>query len=72
MGFLAMAREGERNTRLNRVGFRIGQLVAGGELKEDALFQVARVAEWIGLERDEVGVTLRSAYDAGSRKPWVR
>lgn len=72
MGFLAMAREGERNNRLNRVGFRIGQLVAGGELKEDALYQVARVAEWIGLERDEVAVTLRSAYDAGSRKPWRR
>lgn len=72
LGFLAMAQNGERNSRLNRVGFRIGQLVAGGELKEAALYEVAKVAEWIGLEREEVGQTLRSSYEAGMQKPWKR
>lgn len=72
LGFLAMAQNGERNSRLNRVGFRIGQLVAGGELKEAALYEVAKVAEWLGLEREEVGQTLRSSYDAGAQKPWKR
>jgi hypothetical protein len=72
LGFLTMAQNGERNVRLNRVGFRVGQLVAGGELKENALFQVARVAEWLGLEREEVGQTLRSSYEAGLQKPWKR
>jgi len=72
IGFLSMAQNGERNQRLNRVGFRIGQLVAGGELKEEALFHVARVAEWLGLEKEEVGQTLRSSYDAGTAKPWKR
>jgi hypothetical protein len=72
MGFLAMAQNGERNNRLNRVGFRVGQLVAGGELKEDALFEVAKVAEWIGLSRFEIGQTLRSSYEAGLAKPWKR
>ncbi|RPH75768.1 hypothetical protein EHM76_00925 [bacterium] len=72
IGFLSMAQNGERNQRLNSVGFRVGQLVAGGELKEEALFHVARVAEWLGLEREEIGQTLRSSYDAGTRKPWKR
>lgn len=72
LGFLGMAQNGERNVRLNRVGYRVGQLVAGGELKEAALHEVARVAEWIGLDKDEIVVTLRSAYEAGLRKPWVR
>ena len=72
LGFLAMAQEGERNNRLNRVGFRIGQFVAGGELKEEALYEVAKVAEWLGLEREEVKQTLRSSFDAGTAKPWRR
>lgn len=72
LGFLSMAQNGERNNRLNRVGYRVGQLVAGGELKEAALHEVARVAEWVGLDKDEIVITLRSAYEAGLRKPWVR
>jgi hypothetical protein len=72
LGFLGMAQNGERNNRLNRVGYRVGQLVAGGELKEAALHEVARVAEWIGLDKDEIVITLRSSYEAGLRKPWVR
>lgn len=70
LGLLSMTGEGERNRTLNRVGFRVGQLVAGGELKEDALHHVARVAEWIGLEKREVYQTLHSSYEAGLQKPW--
>jgi len=72
IGFLSMAQDGERNSRLNSAGFRVGQLAAAGELKEEALFHVARVAEWLGLEREEVGQTLKSAYAAGTEKPWKR
>ncbi len=74
LGNLAMAQEGERNQRLNRVGYRVGQLVAGGELSnpDAALAAVAGIAEYIGLERWEVGPTLRSAYEAGLENPWRR
>jgi hypothetical protein len=72
LGHLAMAREGDRNNRLNKVGYRVGQLAAAGELKEAALYEVAHVAEMLGLEKDEVYLTLKSSYEAGTRRPWQR
>lgn len=72
LGHLAMATEGDRNNRLNKVGYRVGQLAAAGELKEAALYEVARVAEYIGLDKEEVFLTLKSAYEAGLRKPWSK
>jgi hypothetical protein len=72
LGMLGMAKNGERNMTLNRVGHRVGRYVAGGELKEAALFEVARVAEWLGLGRDEISITLQSAYESGLEKPWSR
>lgn len=72
LGLMAMARNGERNNALNRAAYRIGQYVAAGEVKEEALYELARIAEWTGLERDEIAETIRSAYEAGTRKPWTR
>lgn len=72
LGLMAMARNGERNNALNRAAYRIGQYVAAGEVKEDALYELAKVAEWTGLERDEIAITIKSAYEAGTRKPWSR
>jgi hypothetical protein len=73
VGHIFTAPEGERNVRLNRVGFRIGQLVAAGELKGDeSLRVIAAAAEYIGLERHEVYQTLKSAFEAGLAKPWEK
>ncbi len=72
VGLVFLARNGERNNALNRAGYRIGQYVAAGEVKEAALYEVARAAEATGLDRDEIAETLRSAYEAGLRKPWTR
>jgi len=72
-GHLFTAPEGERNVRLNRTGFRIGQLVAAGELKADeALRVIAAAAEYAGLDRTEVYQTLKSAFEAGLEKPWEK
>ena len=61
---------GERNDRLNRAAFALGQLVAGGLLAEsevvDALTGAARRA---GLGRAEIGRTIRSGLRAGRRHP---
>ena len=73
VGHIFTAPEGERNVRLNRVGFRTGQLVAAGELKGDeSLRVIAAAAEYIGLERHEVYQTLKSAFEAGLAEPWEK
>jgi len=73
VGHVFTAPEGERNVRLNRTGFRIGQLVAAGELKGDeALRAVAAAAEYAGLEKHEVYQTLKSSFEAGLEKPWEK
>jgi hypothetical protein len=73
VGHVFTAPEGERNDRLNRTGFRVGQLVAAGELKSDeALRSIAAAAEYTGLDRHEVYQTLKSAFEAGLEKPWEK
>lgn len=70
VGRVVTAREGERNETLNSAAFSIGQLVAGGELKEQpAVEQLAVAAERSGLEPDEIEGTLRSGFDAGFSEP---
>lgn len=67
---LAVAPEGSRNHALNKAAFVLGQLVAGGQLREDeTLHQVMVVAERIGLDPHEAIVTIRSGFEAGARKP---
>jgi hypothetical protein len=66
---MSYAKEGERNNTLTAVGFVIGQLVGGGELKESVLHDLLKAAENTGLEREEIMHTLRGAYARGLDDP---
>jgi predicted transcriptional regulator len=67
---LIEAQEGSRNQTLNLVAFRLGMLVAGGELDQAFVEEEAAViALSRGLPEREVQVTLRSAIEAGMRHP---
>jgi len=65
LGDLVLALAGSRNDTLNKAGFKVGKLVTQGQLTEDALDHVLRVALFIGLEKDEVLATLKGAYERG-------
>ena len=66
------AQVGTRNHQLNRSGFAIARLVAGGELLEAAARSaLLGVALAIGLDEPESRQTLDSAFDAGLRQPRV-
>jgi hypothetical protein len=64
------AREGQRNTVLNRRAYSVARMVGANLLDEhtavDALYRVGRD---IGLDHDEVRGTIHSALVAGRRKP---
>jgi len=66
---MSYAKEGERNNTLTSVGFVLGQLVAGGELREGVLYELLRAAENTGLEKDEIMATLRGCYSRGLQQP---
>lgn len=62
--------EGRRNQELNRAAFRIGRLVAGGEL--DRMFAARRLVEAglaAGLSKDEAMRTTKSGLVHGLRRP---
>src|SRR6185312_7363866 len=67
---VAAARPGTRNVTLNRAAFSLGQLVAAGLIPPlpviTALIDAARYA---GLPEEEAVRTVRSAMEAGARKP---
>ncbi|MBC7679987.1 MAG: AAA family ATPase, partial [Pseudorhodobacter sp.] len=64
------APEGTRNHALNRAGFSLGQLVAGGALAEgDALDALSSAAAAAGLDDDEITATLRSGLAGGAATP---
>ena len=66
------AQVGTRNHQLNRSGFAIARLVAGGELLEGpARSALLGVALAIGLDEPESRQTIDSAFDAGLRQPRV-
>ena len=67
---LGTAKEGTRNDTLNRVAFRLGQLVGGGSLSEAEIERLlVDQALSIGLgEREAVG-TVRSGLRAGEEVP---
>ena len=66
------AQVGTRNHQLNRSGFAIARLVAGGELLEAAARSaLLGVALAIGLDEPESRQTIDSAFDAGLRQPRV-
>jgi len=67
---LAQSVEGERNQRLNRAAFNLGQLVAAGALQRDVVESaLEEVALQTGLERPETQRTIRSGLEAGFRRP---
>ena len=69
---LRAAQVGTRNHELNRAAFVLAQLVAGGELLENAArSSLLGVALSIGLDEPESRQTIDSAFAAGLQKPRV-
>jgi hypothetical protein len=67
---LRTAREGTRNHTLNRVAYRLGQLVGAGQLDEpDVAHRLIDAAVAIGLGEREAAATTRSGLDAGRQHP---
>lgn len=62
--------EGTRNDTLNREAFGLAQLVARGDLPENLVrTSLKSAANHAGLSRSETDRTLRSAFDAGLKRP---
>lgn len=62
--------EGNRNDQLNRSGFALGQLVAGGVLSESrALDVLEQAADDAGMDGHEVRSTIRSGIESGKMNP---
>jgi hypothetical protein len=67
---VANAREGTRNTTLNRAAFCLGQLVAAKVLSREAVEAgLTAAALSAGLGEREVAATLRSGLEAGMLRP---
>ncbi len=67
---LKNAREGGRNTALNKASFALGQLIAGGLLSRlDAENALGNAAFSIGLEIHETEKTIKSGIEAGIASP---
>ena len=67
---LARAPEGRRNDQLNESGFNLAQLVAGGYLAREVVWDALRdTAVAIGLTPSETEATLASAFKAGEAQP---
>jgi Bifunctional DNA primase/polymerase, N-terminal len=61
---------GRRNETFNKAVFRLAQLVAGGELEHDYLYECAHAAALaVGLGEYETAKTIASATKAGLRFP---
>jgi hypothetical protein len=70
LGRLQQAKEGARNDTLNRVAFRLGQIVGAGCLNEvDIEPLLIRRGIAIGLREREVVKTVRSGLHAGEGSP---
>jgi Bifunctional DNA primase/polymerase, N-terminal len=70
---LRSAPEGTRNHTLNRCAYRLGRLVAGGELNEHEVVEALRgQALSRGLTRREIERTISSGLAAGQRQPRSR
>ncbi|MGI8936894.1 MAG: bifunctional DNA primase/polymerase [Iamia sp.] len=70
LGRLAPTDVGRRNDELVRAAFRLGQLVAGGELDaRNVASALLTVADRIGLGETEAVATIRSGLAGGMRTP---
>ncbi|RJP75714.1 MAG: DUF3987 domain-containing protein [Candidatus Zixiibacteriota bacterium] len=62
--------EGQRNDSLNTSAFKLGQLVASGELTESRVVNtLISIGEQMGLTAAETRATLRSGLDDGMKQP---
>jgi P4 family phage/plasmid primase-like protien len=67
---LARSPEGERNDRLNRAAFALGQIVGGGHLDQGEVERaLTATGLGIGLEERETVATVRSGIEAGIAQP---
>jgi hypothetical protein len=67
---LLRATPGQRNEALNLAGFRLGQLVGGGQLHRGRVEETLRMAaSMIGLGSREAALTIRSGMAAGLNFP---
>lgn len=70
METVANAPEGQRNSRLNKSAFRIGQLVGGGEVSmADAQAFIVSAAQSAGLPEREARKTFQNGVTAGTNHP---
>lgn len=68
---LQEAPEGTRNATLNAAAVSLGHLVAAGAWPEEQVSaRLAAIAEAIGLDRAEIGPTIRSGMRRGMREPY--
>ncbi|MGI8938514.1 MAG: bifunctional DNA primase/polymerase [Iamia sp.] len=67
---LTDAPEGKRNATLFRVGRRLAEIVAGGDLdRTETVAALVSIAGAIGLGPDEITKTVRSAFDPAKVRP---
>lgn len=66
----AMPPDSGRNAELNRIAFRFGQFVSGGELaEEEAEVELKHAARACGLDEKEILDTFRSGFEKGKLYP---
>jgi putative DNA primase/helicase len=65
------AQVGRRNHTLNRLAFRLGQVVATGELSANATDHLADAARTTGLDEKEIRKTLDSGFQRGATQPAI-
>lgn len=69
---LGRAQPGERNDELNRAAFVLGQLVGADQLAmNDVERELTTAALAVGLDENEIAMSLRSGLTAGIAKPRV-
>jgi len=69
---VATAQKGTRNDALNKAGFSLGQLVAGGGISENVARQaLTQAANQAGLSANEIAKTLASGLQDGKASPRV-
>ena len=70
MQAIMTAPEGTRNETLNQAAFNLGQLVAGGELDENLVYNALHsIAITSGLTESETTKTVRSGLESGKEHP---
>lgn len=72
VGPLRQATEGGRNNALNTAALVVGHFVPDFFPEDRAAARLRQLGEEIGLERDEIGPTVRSGLRAGMEQPYIK